>query len=189
MICDFIFKSYGDENKHTVLKNNDEKISIDIQDHAIRKYSEEVYASLINIESVGKKIFDIVRNFGELSRQLLDRKITHEKRRRYEVITIERKDQLQLKDECEELLGKLIRHSVFLDKGFSFSRQQMGQVQKFTLHKKYTPHLETTFREREHLRLYRDQLEMFLQEPDKFRVYILKKGGYDENQLSLPINN
>jgi len=83
-----------------------------------------VYASLINIESVGKEIFNIVRNFGEISREYLSREITREKGRKYEMITIERRDAERLSDKAEKLLGKLIRHSVFLDKGFSFSREQ-----------------------------------------------------------------
>jgi serine/threonine protein kinase len=189
-ICDFIFKQYGDQQEHKELKIGEGKISFEIQDKGIRKYSEEVYASLINIESVGKEIFDIVRNFGEISRKYLEIEITHEKNRKYEMITIERRDAEQLQEIAEKLLGKLIRHSVFLDKGFSFSREQMGVVQKFTLHKKYAPKLKTTFREREHMKLSKNELEKFLLEPDDFRKDFLSKDIFkyiikDDSQLTL----
>lgn len=101
------------------------------------------------------------------------------------MITIERRDAEQLSKAAENLLGKLIRHSVFLDKGFSFSREEMGVVQKFTLHKKYTPKLRTTFREREHLRLPKDKLEKFLLKPDEFREEFLLKDITDDSQLTL----
>ncbi|MCK4352234.1 protein kinase [candidate division WOR-3 bacterium] len=184
-ICESIFKQYGDPQKHEKLKKGEDIISIEIQDKGIRKYSEEVYASLINIESIGKEIFDVVRNFGEISRKYLEREITKKKGRKYEMITIERKDSEKLSGNAEKLLGKLIRHSVFLDKGFSFSREQMGLVQKFTLHKKYTPKLRTTFREREHLRLIKKQLEEFLTEPDRFRKRLIEKGIKDDSQPML----
>jgi len=184
-ICDSIFKQYGAPQNHEKLKKGKNTISIETQSTGIRKYSEEVYASLINIESVGKEIFDIVRNFGEISREYLSREITKKKGRKYEMITIERRDAERLSDKAKNLLGKLIRHSIFLDKGFSFSREQMGLVQKFTLHKKYTPKLKTTFREREHLRLSKDQLEKFLLNPDEFRKELLKKDIEDDSQPTL----
>lgn len=183
-IADSIFKQYGPRKKQDKLKKGQDKIRVEIQDRGIRKYSEEVYASLINIESVGKEIFDIVRNFGEISRKYLGREITKQKGRRSEVITIERSDAKKLSNDAKKLLAKLIRHSVFLDKGFSFSREQMGLVQKFTLHKKYTPKLRTTFREREHLRFSKEELEKFLLKPDELRKQFLKK---DESQLTLSI--
>lgn len=47
-ICDSIFKQYGDQLKHQRLKKGLDCISVETQDKGIRKYSEEVYASLIN---------------------------------------------------------------------------------------------------------------------------------------------
>jgi len=90
-----------------------------------------------------------------------------------------------LSDSAEEMVSMLIRHSVFIDRGLSFSREQIGLVQKFTLHKKYTPALMTTWREREHLRLSKDELEEFLLNPDQFRDRILKKDERDKYQLKL----
>lgn len=175
VICEAIWEQYGPEAEHDKLKQGNDTISIYIQDRALRKYSQEVYAALINIESSGNEIFNIVRNFGELSRQYLRRSITRDKNRLYEVIAIERRDNDKLSDEASDLLRKLIRHSVFLERGFSFSREQIGLVQKFVLHKKYTPALKTTFREREHLRLDSKQLEQFLLSPDQFTAQILDK--------------
>ena len=61
----------------------------------------------------------------------------------------------------------------------------MGLVEKFTLHKKYTPKLKTTYREREHLRLDHKSLEKLLTNPDKYRDELLSKNAFDENQLKL----
>ncbi len=184
VICEVIFKQYGGREKHIQLKKGKEKICVDIQDKAIRKYSNEAYGYLINIEYVGKEIFDVVRSFGEISREYLSRKITKEKERKHEVITIERRDNKKLSDKAEDFLRKLIRHSVFIDRGHSFSREQIGRVEKFTLHRKYTPELKTTYREREHLRLSSDRLEKFLLQPDQFRKEVLKGGEQAEYQLN-----
>ena len=175
VIFESIFEQYGEKQQHDKLKSGEDTISVDIQDKGIRKYSEEVYAALINIESVGKEIFNIVRNFGEISRQCLRRRITKEKDRRYELIAIERRDNKKISENAADLLRKLIRHSVFLDKDLSFSREQIGLVQKFVLHRKYTPVLRTTYREREHLRLNNKQLEEFLVHPDKFTEEFLHR--------------
>lgn len=180
VICETIFKTFGGKRDQDQLKRGETRISVDIQNRAIRKYSEEVYASVINIEYVGKEIFDIVRNFGEISRDFLRREITKEGGRRYEVIAVERKDNKKISDRAEDLLRKLIRHSVFLDRGLSFSREQIGLVQKFTMHKKFAPALMISYREREHLRLSKDQLEDFLLKPDEFREKVKK---YHEGQL------
>jgi serine/threonine protein kinase len=175
VICESIWEQYGGESEHEKLKSGIDTISVDVQDKALQKYSEEVYASLINIESVGKEIFNIVRNFGEISRQCLKRGIAKEKDRRYELIAIERRDDKAISDRAADLLRKLIRHSVFIDRGLSFSREQIGLVQKFVLHRKYTPALKTTYREREHLRLGHKQLEQFLLNPDQFKEEFLRK--------------
>lgn len=192
VICEAILKQYGGREKHNKLKEGKDKISVSIQDKTIRKYSNEVYGYLINIEYVGKEIFDVVRNFGEISRGYLRREITKEKDRKHEVISIERRDNKKLSDEGEDLLRKLIRHSVFIDRGHSFSREQIGRVEKFTLHRKYTPELKTTYREREHLRLSKDQLEEFLLRPDQFREKLLKtkksrEGKYGEGKYQLDL--
>lgn len=175
VICETIWEQYGGEPKHDKLKEGKDTISVDVQDDALRSYSEEVYAALINIESVGKEVFNIVRNFGEISRQYLKRGITSKKDRQYELIAIERRDNKKISDDASDLLRKIIRHSVFIDRGFSFSREQIGLVQKFVLHKKYTPALKTTYREREHLRLNNRELEMFLVSPDQFTKELLHR--------------
>jgi serine/threonine protein kinase len=175
VMCEEIWEQFGGEDKHKDLKEGKEIISTKIQDKALRKYSEEVYAALINIEFSGKEIFNIVRNFGEISRQYLRRSITIDPNRQYELIAIERRDNKKISEEASDLLRKLIRHSVFLDRGFSFSREQIGLVSKFVLHKKYTPALKITFREREHLRLDSKQLEEFLLNPDQFTEKELRK--------------
>lgn len=180
--CDSIFEQYGGSEEHDKLKKLQDVISFNTQNDGISKYSEKVYGSLINIESVGKKIFDFTRTFGEVSRKYLEKQITEKKERKYEMITIVRRDSQPLNKEAEQLLGKLIRHSVFLDKGFSFSRDQIGLVQKFTLNKKYAPKLRTTFREREHLRLSKNELEEFLLNPDRFLKITLIKHEFQLKQ-------
>lgn len=183
--CESIWKQYGGPREHDKLKEGSDTISVDVQNQALQKYSEEVYASLINIESVGKEIFNIVRNFGEISRQCLKRGIANEKDRRYELIAIERRDNRIISDEASDLLRKLIRHSVFIERGYSFSREQIGLVQKFVLHKKYTPALKTTYREREHLRLGAIQLEEFLLHPDQFQEKFLGRFREEPSQKRL----
>ncbi len=90
-----------------------------------------------------------------------------------------------MSEDAEELLRKLIRHSVFIDRGHSFSREQIGRVEKFTLHIKYTPELKTTYREREHLRLSKVQLQEFLLHPDIYRKCYLNELLKDKVQLKL----
>ena len=188
-LCEAIFRECAEQlgEKFVELKSGEGKVTIDIQDRAIRKYSREAYANLINIEYMGEEIFNIVRNFGGISQSYLSREVTREVGRKYEVITIERRDFRKLSNKARERLRKLIRHSVFIDRGLSFSREQIGLVQKFTLHKKFTPALMTTYREREHLRLSKEQLEKLLLQPDEFKKDLLNKGAEisDERQLRL----
>jgi len=188
-LCEAIFREYDEKfpEKFEELKRGIGKIPIDVQDRAIRKYSREAYANLINIEYMGEEIFNIVRNFGGISQSYLSREITREAERKYEVITIERRDSKKLSEKARERLRKLIRYSVFIDRGLSFSREEIGLVQKFTLHKKFTPALMTTYREREHLRLSKEQLERLLLQPDEFKKELLNKGAEisDEYQLKL----
>lgn len=168
-ICDSIFKEYGIKNQSQLKTDPQATIGIDIQDKAIYKFSREEYANLINIKDVGKHIFDIVRNFGQISRNYLTREIiTREEGRKQEVITIERCDNDKLDEKAEEILRVLLRHSIFTDIGLTFSWTQIGLVQKFTLHKRFCPALRITFREREHLRLSKDKLELLLLRPDEF---------------------
>lgn len=259
-LCDAIFKQYVQETKDyelTKIKSGEKKIYINIQDNAIRKYSREAYQNIINLEHKGPEMFDVVRNFGEISRYYLTKIVEHQPGRKLftidlsikdeltnrkierireifkeqgytlsqkadvvliekgkwkiddstnkesyllieetnaievytyrkqEVITIERRDNKKLSEDAEDILRRLIRHSVFLDKGLSFSREQIGLIQKFTIHKKYVPALMTTWREREHLRLSKEQLEEFLLHPDKFREKLIKEKKEDESQLKL----
>ena len=188
-LCEAVFREYTEQfpKKFEGLKKGEDKITIDIQDRAIRKYSREAYANLVNIEYMGEKIFNIVRSFGAVSQRYLSREVTREEGRKYEVITIERRDSKELSEEAKERLRKLIRYSVFIDRGLSFSREEIGLVQKFTLHKKFTPALMTTYREREHLRLSKEQLERLLLQPDEFKKELLNKSSEisEERQLRL----
>ncbi len=178
-LCETIFTECFEQlgEKFEEIRNGKDRITIDMQDRAIRKYSREAYANLVNIEYMGEKIFNIVRSFGAVSQGYLSREVTKEEGRKYEVITIERRDSKELSEEAKERLRKLIRYSVFIDRGLSFSREQIGLVQKFTLHKKFTPALMTTYREREHLRLSKEQLERLLLQPDEFKKELLNKGA------------
>jgi len=188
-ICDSIFKGYGDENKQIQLKTDPQaKIDIDIQHRAITKFSREEYSNLINIRNVGNHLFDIVRNFGQISRNYLTRDITTKDGRKYEVIAIERRDNKKLDTKSEEMLRVLLRHSIFTDTGLSFSRTHIGLVQKFTLHKRFCPTLRISFREREHLRLSKEQLEQLLLKPDEFAkegTKFLREENNNEKQLEL----
>ena len=185
-LCDSIFRECKTEKNLSVkIKKGEIKISVDIQDKSIRKYSREEYKGLLNITFHGKEIFNIVRNFGEISRKYLERKITKESGRKYEMITMERTDAEELSKDAKRIFRTLIRYSVFLDRGLSFSREEIGLVQKFTLHKKFTPALMTTYREREHLRLSTDRLENFILRPDEFREKLFTGKIEDKRQLKL----
>ena len=184
-ICDSIFReceTVDDLSKK--IKEGKSQIPLYIQDIAIRKHSRQEYKGLLNITYHGKEIFDVVRNFGEISRQYLAREITKDERK-YEMITIERTDNNKMSDDAQKILRALIRYSVFLDSGLSFSRDEIGLIQKFTLHKKFTPALMTTYREREHLRLSTERLEKFLLYPDKLREEILLRRVIDKFQSKL----
>jgi len=186
-ICDSIFRECETvDNLSHKIKEGESKIPLDIQDIAIRRHSRQEYKGLLNITYHGKEIFNVVRNFGEISRQYLTKEIAKEKgNRKFEIITIERTDNEELSDDAEKILRALIRYSVFLDSGLSFSRDEIGLVQKFSLHKKFTPALMTTYREREHIRLSTERLEKFLLYPDKLREEILLKKIFDGYQLKL----
>lgn len=185
-ICEAIFKECDKETQKK-LRRGESRIPVDVQDRAIRKYSREAYANLINIEYLGEEIFNIVRNFGEISREYLKSDVRKDGGRKYEVITLERRDFKELSDVAKERLRKLIRHSVFIDRGLSFSREQIGLAQKFTLHKKFTPALMTTYREREHLRLSNDQLEKLLLQPDEFKKELLSRGAEVAGEYQLKL--
>jgi serine/threonine protein kinase len=178
-ICDSIFREVQTvKNLPDEIKEGRTKIPVNIQDRAIRKHSREEYKGLLNITYHGKEIFDIVRNFGELSRKYLAREITQEEGRKYEMITIERRDAKELSEDAKKIFRTLIRYSVFIDRGLSFSREEIGLVQKITLHKKFTPALMTTYREREHLKLSKDKLEKFILYPDEFRQELRVEDGH-----------
>lgn len=182
-ICDAIFKEHRDIYSEEKLKKDPSaKINIDIQNRAIFKFSREEYTNLINIKDVGKHLFDIVRNFGRLSRDYLTRDITLERGRKDERIAIERRDNKALNSEAEIILRLLLRHSIFTDTGLSFSRNQIGLVQKFILHRKYCPALRITYREREHFRLSADEMELLLLKPERFFQTLKSR---DEKQLDL----
>ena len=101
------------------------------------------------------------------------------------MITIERSDAKELSEDAKKIFRTLIRYSVFLDRGLCFSREEIGLVQKITLHKKFTPVLMTTYREREHLRLSKDRLERFILHPDEFRQELVTRRIKDKHQLEL----
>lgn len=188
-ICERIFKECG-ENKLAQLKTDTQaKIDIDIQHRAITKFSREEYSNLINIKDIGKHLFDIVRNFGGVSRYYLTRDITVEEGRKDERIAIERGDNKELDPKAEEILRILLRYSIFTDTGLCFSRTHIGLVQKFTLHKKFCPALRISFREREHLRLSKEQLELLLLEPNEFAKegtkFLREEIKNNEKQLEL----
>lgn len=184
-ICDSIFREWCDADSISKRLNRKRaRIPVEIQDRAIRKHSREEYKGLLNIANYGKEIFNIVRNFGEISRQRLTQQIA-KGRRKYEVITIEKTDSEELKKKAKEIFRALIRYSVFLDRGLSFSWEEIGLVQKITLHKKFTPALLTTYREREHLRISTRKLEHFILNPDEFRQEYLGGKFMDKKQLDL----
>ena len=185
--CDSIFRECEtDKELSHEIKEGNSTIPIDIQNIAIRKHSREEYKGLLNITYHGKEIFDIVRNFGEMSRKYLSKEITKDKiSRKQETITIERTDFKDLTEKSQKILSALIRYSVFLDRGLCFSRDDIGLVQKFTIHKKFTPALMTTYRDREHVRLSTERMEKFLLNPDELREEILSGKFIDEYQLKL----
>lgn len=191
-ICDSIFKEFGEENQKRLMNDNSLKIDVNTQHLAVSKFSREEYGNLINIKDVGKQIFDIVRNFGFISRSYLTRKITKQEDRRFEMICVERTDNDELNPLAKEMLRTLVRYSIFTDVGLSFSLSQIGLIHKFTLHKRFSPALKVTFREREHMRLSKRRLELLLQEPDKFSVEgteFLQTMNVDKSQLKLFENN
>lgn len=166
-ILDSILKEYGEE-KIENLKNKDQTISLEIQNSAILKFSKREYANIINIGHYGGKLFSAVRVFGEISKRYLKRQITKKEGRYYETITIERMDFFELEKETQNILRGLLRHSIFVDEGLTFALSQIGLVPKFTLHKRFCPALGITYREREHVRLYKKQLDTLLCNPDRF---------------------
>lgn len=185
-ICDSIFRECETvKNLLDEVKEERAKIPVNIQDRAIRKHSREEYKGLLNIRYYGREIFNIVRNFGEISRKFLEREINQEKVRKYEMITIERSDAEELSEVAKKIFKTLIRYSILLDRGVSFSREEIGLVQKITLHKKFTPALMTTYREREHLRLSKNRLEKFILHPDEFREKFITGRIEDKHQLKL----
>jgi len=185
-ICDSIFRECETvENLSDEIKEGKTKMPIEIQDRAIRKHSLGEYKGLLNITYHGREIFNIVRNFGEISRKYLEREITKKEGRKYEMITIERSDAEELSEDAKKIFRTLIRYSVFLDRGLCFSREEIGLVQKITLHKKFTPVLMTTYREREHLRLSKNRLESFILHPDEFRQELVTGRIKDKHQLKL----
>ncbi|CAD6490971.1 MAG: hypothetical protein EMLJLAPB_00059 [Candidatus Argoarchaeum ethanivorans] len=185
-ICDSIFRECETKkNLSDEIKEGKTKMPIEIQDRAIRKHSLEEYRSLLNITYHGREIFNIVRNFGEISRKYLEKEITNEEGRKYEMITIERIDAKEISEDAKKIFRTLIRYSVFLDRGLCFSREEIGLVQKITLHKKFTPALMTTYREREHLRLSKDRLEKFILHPDEFRQELITGKKIDKHQLEI----
>lgn len=183
-LCLFIFN-----NADILDKKKFKEISPDIQDSAVRDFSnkqliilrstsgilskkttEKITGSDDTQMGVGEVLFGFARVFGQVSQNYLRHYPTSsiDKKRKYEMVAIERNDISPLSESANEIITHLVANGVFFDDSLTFARSQVGLSSKYLLNKIFCPAFETTFRSRYHHRLSKDKFESFLLHPSEY---------------------
>jgi hypothetical protein len=146
-----------------------------IQDRAIRNISREYLGRIRHIRSDGQKLYDVVYNFGELSRRLLYHKglvkqgtDKNGKIRKdpYDVLTIY-VDNLPLASQNWQFVWQRLQAaSIFVDSGLAPSQRTIAD--RATLRRIYCPAFITTLTSSEHLQLSKEKFEYFMDCPSEF---------------------
>lgn len=182
-----IFREAGiDSHSHV------RKIDPSIQSRAIERLSREYLARVRHIRPDGQKLFDIVNNFGELSKRLLyEHKLVgqgldskgHPRKDPYDLLNIYIDDLTRINKTAQDVWQRLQHASIFVDIGIATS-QRLIIADRATLRRIYCPAFKTTLTSSEHLQATKMQFEWFMDKPDEFcREYLRRVTSRPTEQL------
>jgi len=152
------------------------------QSQAIESVSREYLSRIRHIRPDGQKLFDIVDAFGNLSKdQLYSHPLVgqgkyrggKERKDPYDMLTVFVDDFAKAMPVARHTWERLQKASVFIDAGVAPSQRRVI-AEKATLRRIYCPAFRTMLTSSEHLRLTRNQFELFMDKPDEFRESRLK---------------
>jgi hypothetical protein len=159
------------------------RIPLNAQDAAVKTYATRQFKALsmlpgeIDGEAIGLRLQAVISAIGEISRQYLEKYDTGESHRYYETISVERLDRSSLSSEAQRILEELVKYGLLLDEGITFSRAQLGLLQRYDMNKIFAPAFLTTYRVRNHMYLSQQRFEELLLKPDVFARRSRKKLG------------
>ena len=173
-----IFEEAGIKGGETVAK-----IDNHIQDRVIKRVSREHLDRIRYIRPDGDRLFEIIKSFGQLSKDLLYEKepVGQGKNREgkqrkdpYDLLTIY-VDDLQAAFRSYRDIWKLLQKaSIFVDIGVAPS-QRCVIADRVTLRRIYSPAFKTTLTSSEHLQLTKKQFEGFIDKPGEFCLKYFKR--------------
>jgi len=152
------------------------KIPASVQHRAIYKVSREYLSRVRHIRPDGQKLFEIVDNFGKLSRKLLVEReqvtqgLTSQGKPReepYDLLTVYVDDITKTPPMAQSVWQRLQKASVFVEVGLATSQRSVV-ADRATLRRIYCPAFRTTLTSSEHLQLSKDAFEYFIDKPDEF---------------------
>lgn len=153
-------------------------VPADIQDEAVRAYSEQKLRHIAYIPGrldasgvtipVGQHLSDITVAFGKYCRSSLERGRMRksERERYYECLAIEIDRKKDLGKNADEILKLLIRYAIFDDSILALTRDGGLKQPIYVFNRIYAPVFGISVRRETHLRLWSDRFERFLLKPD-----------------------
>ena len=153
------------------------------QDWAIVRVSREHLQRIRHIRPHGKKLFDIIKNFGGLSKNLLyEREPVGQgttskgtpRKDPYDLLSIYVDDLQKCIRTYREIWELHQKASIFIDIGVAPSQRNVIS-DRVTLRRIYCPAFKTTLTSSEHLQLTKKQFEGFIDKPDEFCRNYLKR--------------
>lgn len=160
--------------KHNNVDENTDSIPLNLQDIAVRNYSNSRNKQILMLpgvyedEPLGDHLQAVLAAIGEVSRQYLENYDTGDATRWYETISFERNDRKKLSKSASLVLHELVKNGYVLDDGTTFARAQFGLEKRYDMNKIFAPAFLTTYRVRNHIYLGHDRLEELLLRPVEF---------------------
>lgn len=147
-----------------------------VQSRAIERVSREYLARVRHILSDGQKLFDVLNNFGELSKRLLyEHSLVGQgkdskgipRKDPYDLLNIFVDELTTARITAKKTWERLQKASIFINIGIAPS-QRMAIADRATLRRIYCPAFKTTLTTSEHLQATRTQFEWFMDRPAEF---------------------
>jgi hypothetical protein len=148
------------------------------QDRAIQTISEKRLESLSQISgsiqingravSLGRHLYDTTVTIGSTFRRYLRVEGKNEKQRPRQHLAIERNDLVELSEEADIVLRRLITFGILDASKATFARDDEIKKPYYILNRIFCPTFKIGYHRDEHLRLSRRKLELLLIDPERF---------------------
>lgn len=164
-----------------------------VQDRAIRSISRDFLARIRNIRPDGQKLYEIVDNFGKLSRKLLyERPLVkqgkdtkgRERKDPYDLLTIYVDNLPKALNFANRYWELLQMASIFVDIKVAPSQRSVI-ADRATLRRIYCPAFGTTLTSSEHLQMSKRDFEMFMEKPAEFCERYIRRNLQNDQQTTL----